>query len=92
VRAKGQCKRGTSLELQRGVSLSTDHDGNEMDTTRAEELVSHLADVVDLPPYDESNRLILSRTPAITSLHFAAAVRRLCESCLPLGAAMMPSR
>lgn len=58
-----------------------------MDTTRAEELLSHLADVVDLPPYDESGRLQVSRTLAITSLHFAASVRHLCESHLALGAA-----
>lgn len=58
-----------------------------MDTTRAEELFSHLADVVDLPPYDESDRLLLSRTLAITSLQFAAAARRLCESHLAQGAA-----
>jgi hypothetical protein len=67
--------------------MPTDSDDNEMDTRRAEELLSHLADVVDLPPYDDSDRLLLSRTLAITSLHFAAAVRRLCESHLPLGAA-----
>jgi hypothetical protein len=58
-----------------------------MDTTRAEELLSHLVDVVDLPPYDESDRLLLSRTLAVTSLHFAASVRCLCGSRLPLGAA-----
>lgn len=58
-----------------------------MDTTRAEELLTHLADVVDLPPYDLSDRQLLSRTLAIASLHFAASVRRLCESHLALGAA-----
>ncbi len=58
-----------------------------MDTTRAEELLTHLADVVDHPPYDLSDRLLLSRTLAIASLHFAASVRRLCESHLALGAA-----
>jgi hypothetical protein len=58
-----------------------------MDTTRAEQLLSHLADVVDLPPYDGSDRLLLSRTLAIASLHFAASVRRLCEGQLALGAA-----
>lgn len=59
-----------------------------MDTTRAEELLSHLADIVDFPPYDVSDRLLLSRTLAITSLHFAASVRRLCESHVALGAAI----
>lgn len=58
-----------------------------MDTTRANELFTHLADVVDLPPYDLSDRLLLSRTLAVVSLHFAASVRCLCESSLALGAA-----
>lgn len=58
-----------------------------MDFERAEHLLDRLADVVDLPPYDDSERLILGRTLAITSLHFAAAVRRLCEVRLALGAA-----
>jgi len=58
-----------------------------MDTTRAEELLNHLADVVDLPPYNNSDRVFLSRTLAVTSLHFAAAARRSCESHLALGAA-----
>lgn len=58
-----------------------------METSKAEELLSHLLDVVDFPPYDESDRLLLSRTLAITSLHFAASVRNLCEAQLPLGAA-----
>lgn len=58
-----------------------------MDTTRADELLSHLTHVVDLPPYDTSGRVLLSRTLAITSLHFAVSVRRLCESNLALGAA-----
>lgn len=58
-----------------------------MDTIRAEELLSHLADVVDLPPYDDSDRIQVSRTLAITSLHFGASVRHLCESQLALGAA-----
>lgn len=76
-----------SRALRRGARMSTDNDDYKMDTTRAEELLSYLADVVDLPPFDESERLLLSRTLAITSLHFAASVRRLCESHLPLGAA-----
>lgn len=60
-----------------------------MDTTRADELLSHLFDVVNLPPYDESDRLLLSRTLAITSLHFAASVRSLREARLAVGAAAM---
>lgn len=58
-----------------------------MDITRAEELLSHLVDLVDLPLYDDSDRLLLSRTLAISSLQFAASVRRLCESHLALGTA-----
>lgn len=58
-----------------------------MDTTRAEELLGHLADVVDFSPFERSDRLILSRTLAITSLHFAASVRHLCDSHLALGSA-----
>lgn len=58
-----------------------------MNTTNAEELLGNLADVVDLPPYDESDRLLLSRTLVITSLHFAASARQLCASHLALGAA-----
>ncbi len=58
-----------------------------MDTTRAEELLGHLADVVDFPSLESSERLTLSRTLAVTSLHFAAAVRQLCDSHLALGSA-----
>lgn len=58
-----------------------------MDTTRTEELLSHLVDIVDFPPYDSSDRLLLSRTLAVTSLHFAASARCLCDSQLSLGAA-----
>lgn len=58
-----------------------------MDFDRAEVLMKHLADVVDHPPYDESDRLLLSRTLAVTSLQFAASARCLCHSDLALGAA-----
>ena len=58
-----------------------------MDRTKAEELLGHLADVVDLPPFEGSDRLVLSRTLAITSLHFAASVRHLCDSHFALGSA-----
>jgi hypothetical protein len=57
-----------------------------MDAARAEELLNHLADIVDLPPYDESDRLLLSHTLAVTSLHFAASVRTLCREDMMLGA------
>lgn len=58
-----------------------------MDRTRAEELLGRLADLVDLPPFEASDRHSLSRTLAITSLHFAASVRTLCDSGLALGSA-----
>ena len=58
-----------------------------IDISRTEELIGHLAEIVDLPPYDNSDRLLLSRTLAITSLHFAASARALCNDGLALGAA-----
>ena len=58
-----------------------------MDSSRVEELIGHLADVVDLPLFERSDRLVLSRTLAITSLHFAASVRQLCDSNLAIGSA-----
>lgn len=58
-----------------------------MDTARAEELLGHLADLVDLPLFESSDRLILSQTLAIASLQFAASVRQLCDSHLALGSA-----
>lgn len=58
-----------------------------MDRTRAEELIGYLEDVVDLPIFEPKDRVLLSRTLAITSLHFAAAVRSLCDSSLALGSA-----
>lgn len=57
-----------------------------MDADRAEKLLNHLADIVDLPPYNESDRLLLSHTLAVTSLHFAASVRALCREDMMLGA------
>jgi len=58
-----------------------------MEMARAAELIGHLAEVVDHPPHDDCERLLLSRTLAITSLHFAASVRNLCDAQLPIGAA-----
>lgn len=58
-----------------------------MDRTRAEELIGHLTDLVDLPTFESSDRYSLSRTLAITSLHFGASVRILCDSGLALGSA-----
>jgi hypothetical protein len=58
-----------------------------IDISLAEQLIDHLADIVDFPPYDNSKRLLLSRTLAITSLHFAASARTLCNNDLALGAA-----
>lgn len=58
-----------------------------MDTGRAELLIRRLTELVDLPPYDYSQRVLLSVTLAAASLHFAASVRTLCEAELTLGAA-----
>ncbi|KAF1713525.1 hypothetical protein CSC71_07540 [Pseudoxanthomonas sangjuensis] len=58
-----------------------------MDFGRTETLLGHLADIVDLQPYSNSDRQILSRTLTSTSLHFAASVRTLCQAELALGAA-----
>jgi hypothetical protein len=58
-----------------------------MDSTTAEKLLGHLADLVDLPMFEPSDRSTLSRTLAITSLHFAASVRHQCDSRLALGSA-----
>ena len=63
--------------------------GVQMDARRAEELLIHLADIVDLPPFDQSERLLLSRTLAVTSLHYAASVRALCANHLAHGAAVV---
>jgi len=60
-----------------------------MELDRAEELFSHLANLVDLPLYDNAPRLLLSQTLAITSLHFAASVRLLCSERLVLGSASL---
>ena len=60
-----------------------------MDTIQAEELLTNLADIVDFPPFDHSERLLLSRTLAITSLHYAASVRALCANHLAHGAAVV---
>lgn len=58
-----------------------------LEIKKAEALINCLTDIVDLPPYDESDKLVLSRTLAITSMHFAASVRALCNANLVLGAA-----
>ena len=60
-----------------------------MEISRAEDLLIHLADIVDSPPLDQSERLLLSRTLAITSLHYAASVRALCANHLAHGAAVV---
>lgn len=53
----------------------------------AEEMLNRLADTVDLPMSDDSPRCRVSRTLGITSLHFAASVRAMCEAGLIVGAA-----
>lgn len=57
-----------------------------MDLSSAEKLQDTLATIVDYPLWDESPRIMLSATLAVSSLQFAAAVRALCGSGLLLGA------
>jgi hypothetical protein len=58
-----------------------------MNTDRAEELMHHLAEIVDQPLYDHSDRLQISRALAIASLQLAASTRVLCKQSLVLGSA-----
>lgn len=51
-----------------------------MDLSSAEKLQDTLATIVDYPLWDESPRVMLSATLAVSSLQFAAAVRALCGS------------
>ncbi len=57
-----------------------------MDLSRAEKLHEVLASIVDYPLYDNSPRVTLSATLAVSSLQFSAAVRVLCGAGLLLGA------
>lgn len=57
-----------------------------MDLSRAEKLQDALASIVDYPLWDDSPKVTLSATLAVSSLQFAAAVRVLCGSSLVLGA------
>lgn len=57
-----------------------------MDLRRAEELFEHLSNIVDHPLYEDSPRVNLSATLAVSSMQFAAAVRILCAEGLLLGA------
>lgn len=57
-----------------------------MDLRRAEEFFEHLSKIVDHPLYDDSARVNLSVTLAVSSMQFAAAVRVLCAEGLMLGA------
>ncbi|SDG67641.1 hypothetical protein SAMN05216603_1031 [Pseudomonas benzenivorans] len=57
-----------------------------MDLRRAEEFFEHLSNIVDHPLYDDSVRVNLSATLAVSSMQFAAAVRVLCAEGLMLGA------
>ncbi|MEH6628761.1 MAG: hypothetical protein V7739_20155 [Motiliproteus sp.] len=57
-----------------------------MDLNRAEKLFNELSDIVDHPLYEESTRVNLSVTLAVSSMQFAAAVRILCAEGLLLGA------
>lgn len=57
-----------------------------MDLIRTEKLLDVLASIVDYPLFDDSARIRLSATLAISSLQFAAAARVLCGEGLLLGA------
>ncbi|MBR7800118.1 DUF6988 family protein [Undibacterium fentianense] len=57
-----------------------------MDLSRAEELQEVLTSIVDFPIRDCSPKSQLSKTLAVSSLQFAAAIRVLCGSGLVLGA------
>ncbi len=57
-----------------------------MDLIRAEELFHQLSNVVDYPLFEDSPRVNLSATLAVSSMQFAAAVRVLCAEGLLLGA------
>lgn len=57
-----------------------------MDLSRVEKLHEILASIVDYPLWDESPKVTLSATLAISSLQFAVAARVLCGAGLLLGA------
>jgi hypothetical protein len=57
-----------------------------MDLRRAEELFEQLSNIVDHPLFEDSSRVSLSATLAVSSMQFAAAVRVLCAEGLLLGA------
>lgn len=57
-----------------------------MDLIRAEKLLDDLTSIVDYPLFDDSPRVRLSATLAVSSLQFAAAARVLCGESLLLGA------
>lgn len=57
-----------------------------MDLIRTEKLLDVLASIVDYPLFEDSARIRLSATLAVSSLQFAAAARVLCGEGLLLGA------
>lgn len=59
----------------------------QMDLAHADKMFNALSDIIDLPLYEESPRVVLSATLAVSSLQFAMATRSLCASGLILGAA-----
>ncbi len=64
-----------------------DVEGNaSMDLSRAEKLLDVLASIVDYRLFEDSPRIRLSATLAVSSLQFAAAARVLCGAGLVLGA------
>lgn len=60
-----------------------------MDAEGSEKLVLRLSELVDIPPFDRSARVLLSRTLAITSLDLAAGVRLMCANSIAVGAAAL---
>lgn len=57
-----------------------------MDIDRAEQLFNKLTEIVAHPLYEESPRITLAATLAVTSMQYAASVRVLCVHSLLLGA------
>lgn len=57
-----------------------------MELSRAEKLFAELSKIVDYPLFENSPRIVLSATLAVSSMEFASAVRVLCAQSLLLGA------
>jgi len=72
------CSDKVELDVQRKIPA--------MNLNLAEKLFNELADIVDYPLFEDSPRVNLSATLAVSSMQFAAAVRILCAENLLLGA------